>query len=91
MSFLALSGKTFLVFGVANRKSVAWAIAQTLEAEGALVVYSVRSEEQQQTLAGLLANRTVYVCDVEQEGAVDRLASVIGAAHPPLADCRSCF
>ena len=34
MSFLNLEGKRYLVMGVANRKSVAWAIAKTLEAEG---------------------------------------------------------
>ena len=42
--FLQLSGKTFVVFGVANRKSVAWFVGRSLEAEGARVVYSVRSE-----------------------------------------------
>ena len=40
MSFLGLTGKTFLVLGVANKKSVAWHVAQTLEAEGAKVVVS---------------------------------------------------
>jgi enoyl-[acyl-carrier protein] reductase I len=85
MSFLALSGKTFLVFGVANRKSVAWAVGRTLETEGARVVYSVRSEERKTALADLLPDRNVYVCDVEQEGALDRLASVAGKAHGPLA------
>jgi len=34
MSFLDLEGKRFLVMGVANRKSVAWAVTQTLEAAG---------------------------------------------------------
>lgn len=84
MSFLALAGKSFLVFGVANRKSVAWAVGQTLEEEGARVIYSVRSEERKQALAGLLAGRPVHVCDVEQEGAVERLAAVVGPAHGPL-------
>ena len=49
MSFLGFADKTFLVFGVANRKSVAWHIAQVLEAEGARVVYSVRSEERRES------------------------------------------
>ena len=40
--FLQLSGKTVLVFGVANRKSVAWFVAKSLEEQGAKVVYSVR-------------------------------------------------
>ena len=44
MSFLELKGKTFLVVGVANRKSVAFSVAQLLEQEGATVIYSVRSQ-----------------------------------------------
>ena len=42
--FLQLTGKTFLVQGVANRKSVAWHVAKSLEEQGARVVYAVRSE-----------------------------------------------
>ena len=38
--FLQITGKTFLVFGVANRKSVAWFIAKSLEEQGARVVYT---------------------------------------------------
>lgn len=84
MSFLALAGKRYLVFGVANRKSVAWAVGRTLEEEGARVVYSVRSEEGRKSLADLLRGRPVFVCDVEAEGAADRLAAEVGPAHGPL-------
>ncbi|MEI6463291.1 MAG: SDR family oxidoreductase [Verrucomicrobiota bacterium] len=83
--FLKLSGKTFLVFGVANRKSVAWFAAQTLEAQGASVVYSVRSEARKKSLETLLAGRPVFLCDVEKAGEVDRLAAEVAAAgHAPL-------
>ncbi len=83
--FLQLSGKTFLVFGVANRKSVAWAIAKSLEEQGAQVVYSVRSEARRKSLEAQLAGKPVFVCDVEHEGAVGRLASdVATAGHAPL-------
>lgn len=78
--FLQLGGRTVLVFGVANRKSVAWAVAKTLEEQGAKVIYSLRSETRRQSLASLLAGRPVFVCDVEQEGAVDRLAGEVAAA-----------
>jgi enoyl-[acyl-carrier protein] reductase I len=85
MDFLKLTGKTILVLGVANRKSVAWHIARTLEEQGARVLHSVRSEARRQSLAALLAGRPVYVCDVEQEGAADRLAAAIAAdGHAPL-------
>lgn len=79
--FLQIKGRTFLVFGVANRKSVAWAIAQTLEGQGARVIYSVRSEARKKSLDSLLVGKPVYICDVEQEGAVEKLAGAIAAAQ----------
>lgn len=80
--FLQLSGRTILVFGVANRKSVAWFVARTLEEQGARVLYSVRSEARRKSLETLLAGRTVFVCDVEKEGEVERLARDVAAAGP---------
>ena len=48
MDFLQLAGKSVLVFGVANRKSVAWHIGQVLAAAGAKVVYVVRHAERRE-------------------------------------------
>src|ERR1043165_1361337 len=82
--FLQLSGKTYLVFGVANRKSVAWLVAKSLEEQGAKVVFSVRSEARKQSLATLLGNRPTFICDVEHDGAAERLAAEVAAAgHGP--------
>jgi enoyl-[acyl-carrier protein] reductase I len=84
--FLQLSGRTFLVFGVANRKSVAWFVARSLEEQGARVLYSVRSEARRRSLEAQLAGRPIFVCDVEQEGAADRLAAeIVAAGHGKLA------
>ncbi|MSU45963.1 MAG: SDR family oxidoreductase [Lacunisphaera sp.] len=77
--FLNLSGKNILVMGVANKKSVAWAIGRTLEEQGARVIYSVRSEARKKSLDTLLAGRAVFVCDVEEERACTRLAAELGA------------
>lgn len=83
--YLQLAGKTVLVFGVANRKSVAWFVARSLEEAGARVLYSVRSEARRKSLEAQLAGKPVFVCDVEQEGAPVRLAAEIKAAgHPVL-------
>jgi enoyl-[acyl-carrier protein] reductase I len=83
--FLQIAGKTFLVFGVANKKSVAWLVAKSLEEQGAKVLYSVRSEARKKSLETLLARKPVFVCDVEDEGAAARLAGEIAAAgHAPL-------
>jgi enoyl-[acyl-carrier protein] reductase I len=83
--FLNLTGKTFVVFGVANRKSVAWLVAQSLEEQGAKVLYSVRSETRKKSLETQLAGKPVFLCDVEHDGAATRLAAEITAAgHGPL-------
>ena len=82
MSFLDLTGKTFVVLGVANKRSVATHIARTLEEEGATCVYSVQSEAVREQVAKLLPGRDVYVCDVEQAGAAEALAAAVGKSHP---------
>ncbi len=83
--FLQLAGKTFLVFGVANKKSVAWFVAKSLEEQGARVVYSVRSEARKKSLEAQLAGKSVFVCDVEDESAPTRLAAEVAkAGHAPL-------
>lgn len=74
-SFLQLAGRRILVMGVANRKSVAWRIAEQLEAAGAEVVYAVRSESRRQQTAKLLSGREVLVCDVERQEEIDALAA----------------
>ena len=81
MDFLGLKGKTILVMGVANRKSVAWFSAKTLEEAGANVVYSVRSEARKETTAKLLAGRSVYVCDVERAEEIEALAEAVHRDH----------
>jgi enoyl-[acyl-carrier protein] reductase I len=78
--FLQLAGRTVLVTGIANRRSVAWHIARTLEEQGARVVYCVRSAARRQSLAALLGDRTAFVCDVEEDGAAARLAGELQAA-----------
>ncbi len=78
--FLQLAGKNILVMGVANKKSVAWHIAMSLEEQGARVIYSVRSETRKKSLETLLAGKPVFLCDVEEEGACARLAAEVARA-----------
>ncbi len=84
MDYLKLSGKNFLVTGVANRKSVAWHTAKLLEEAGATVIYSVRSEQRKESLAKLLAGKPVYICDVERQEEIDRLREEVGADYEVL-------
>lgn len=78
MGFLNLEGKNVLVMGVANRKSVAWFIAKTLEEEGAKVIYSVRSAARRESAAKLLQGKAVYTCDVERKEEIAQLAADVG-------------
>ena len=65
--FLQLAGKTILVFGVANRKSVAFAITRTLEECGATIIHVVRSAEIRESIRKLVGESQVLICDVERE------------------------
>ncbi len=78
--FLQLENKSFLVFGVANKKSVAWHIAKTLTEAGARVVYVVRSEARQESVQKLVGEAAVYVCDVEFEEQIEKLRQELTAA-----------
>jgi NAD(P)-dependent dehydrogenase (short-subunit alcohol dehydrogenase family) len=89
MSFLGLAGRTYLVLGVANRKSIAWHVARTLEEQGAKVVYSVRSEARKASLDKLLEGKPTYLCDLEREPEIQALAEAVGrAAHQLVAAAR---
>lgn len=65
--FLALAGKSVLVCGVANRRSVAYHIGQRIAAVGGNPVYVVRSPQRRDAVARLLAGAEMLVCDVEFE------------------------
>ena len=84
MDFLNLAGKTFLVLGVANRKSVAFHIGQVLEGCGANVVYTVRSEERRRAVAKLLPDAEIHVCDVEHEDQIARVRQQVAGRHARL-------
>ena len=84
MSFLDLSNKRFLIMGLANRQSVAWAIAKSLEEEGAEVIHSVRSQARLDSLQKLLGERKAYICDVEFPEQITSLAEQVRADYGEL-------
>ena len=76
-NYLAFTEKTYLVMGVANKKSVAYRVAKQIEELGGKVIYSVRSEQRRESLAKLLRDREVIVCDVEQSDQIAALAETL--------------
>ena len=85
MDFLQLKGKSILVMGLANRKSVAAHVARILREAGANVVHSVRSKERQETCRKLFPDQPAFVCDVEHPDEISHLAeqirSEVGTLH----------
>ena len=80
MNFLEVDNKRFVVFGLANKKSVACAIARTLVEEGAEVIHVVRSEERAVNARKLFPDSPVFICDVEEEENIIRVRDEIGEA-----------
>ncbi len=80
MGFLKIEDKTFVVFGLANKKSVATAIARVLVEEGGRVIHVVRSEERAQTAGKLFPDSPIFLCDVEDEENIIRVRQEIGEA-----------
>ena len=77
MNFLQLAGKKIIVFGLANRKSVACAIAKLLQEAGAEVIHVVRSPVRKETAEKLFPDSRVFVCDVENEENIARVRKEI--------------
>src|SRR4051812_16285256 len=83
--FLQLAGKSILVTGVANKKSVAWHIATVLREAGANVIFAVRSPTRREQLQKLLPDSVVHVCDVEFEDQIAALANELRGGNIRLA------
>jgi len=78
-----LEGKKGLILGVANKRSIAWAIARSLSREGAELAFTYqgeRLEENVRELAGTLPNSIVLPCDVTKENEVDAVAAKLDAS-----------
>ena len=71
-----LAGKTALVLGVANKWSLAYAIAQAFTREGAKLILTYQGDRQKETvedLAGELKAHKTLPCDVTQDAQLDAL------------------
>ena len=75
-----LSGKTALILGVANRWSLAYAIARAFKREGANLILTYQGERQKLTVEELgaeLGASQVLACDVSQDSELDNLAATL--------------
>ena len=82
MSSFSLSDKVGLVVGVANKRSISWAIARAVADAGARLVVThqnARLEENVRDLAASLTDPLVLPCDVTNDQEMDALFAAIEA------------
>ncbi|MGN0930493.1 MAG: enoyl-ACP reductase [Thermoguttaceae bacterium] len=81
MDFLQLSGKRFLIFGVANKKSVAYAVSKLLKDEGAECVFVVQNDAISERVKKLFPDSEIFTCDVEKEEEIKSLRTKVGEKY----------
>ena len=71
-----LKGKVAVVFGLANKRSIAWGIAQKLSQAGATLAICYQSERLQRDAEGLAADlpdARTFQCDVSSDAEIEAL------------------
>ncbi|MEO6593359.1 MAG: enoyl-ACP reductase [Planctomycetota bacterium] len=83
-----MSGKKVVIFGIANKRSIAWGIAQALQREGAQLALNYqndRMEESVRKLAADLPGDTFLApCDVTVPGDIERFFDRLGKEFGPI-------
>src|SRR5438874_12469650 len=82
-----LEGKLALILGIANRWSLAYAIAQAFSREGATLVLTYLGERQKARIEELAAGMNVSAtlpCDVTKDEDLDALAARLAGMNRPL-------
>ena len=83
----SMEGRTAVVFGVANKRSIAWAIAQALQAAGARLVITYQNErlaEEAKDLIAALPGAEALQCDVSRDEEVEQLFAQLKSRHGKL-------
>src|SRR5437588_5830566 len=73
---LSMQGKNAVIFGVANKRSIAWAIAQRLSEAGtklAITYQNERLKAEAHDLIGSLPNAEAFQCDVSSDTEIEQL------------------
>lgn len=77
-----LKGKKGLVVGVANKRSIAWAIARTLSNNGAQLAFTYQGDRLKESVAELAATlpgkSPLYLCDVTKDEEIKSVFEALG-------------
>jgi enoyl-[acyl-carrier protein] reductase I len=81
---LQLKGRTAVVFGLANKRSIAWAIAQKLHEAGCKLIISYQNDRMKQEAEGLLAElpgAEMLQCDVSNDAEIASVFADLKERH----------
>lgn len=91
---LSLNGKTFVVMGVANKRSIAWGIARSLHEAGAQLIFTYAGERLEKSVRELVetlegSSSLVLPCDVTNDEDIakcfteikEQVGTIHGVAH----------
>src|SRR5438876_3728755 len=82
-----LEGKTGIIFGVANKRSIAWAIAQALSREGMRLAFTYQGErlkESVESLSSTLDRSLLLPCDVTNDAEINSVFETVGSTFGKL-------
>lgn len=103
---LSMQGKNVVIFGVANKRSIAWGIAQSLSQAGARLAVTYQNERlkaEAHDLISALPDAEPYQCDLSNDSEIDQLFSQLKqrygrldalahcVAHAPAEDLKGDF
>lgn len=77
MDFLQLKNKTILITGVANKKSIAYFVAKTLNQFGCKTIFSAENQNNLANIKKLFPESLSFICNVEKEEDIKKLAKDI--------------
>ena len=76
-----LKGKRAVIFGVANERSIAWAISEAFHAEGAELAFTYAGEvleKRVRPLAEGIGAKIILPCDVTKDEEIEKVFSTLG-------------
>ena len=82
-----MQGRVAIVFGIANKRSIAWAIAQKLQAAGATLAITYQNErlaQEAKDLIEALPGAASFQCDVSNDVEINQLFEQIKSRYGKL-------
>lgn len=80
-----LTGKTIVVMGVANKRSIAWGCAQAITQQGGTVIYTYQNERMKKQIEKLVPDAALLIpCEVASDDSIQQAFELIAQSYPTI-------